>query len=344
MVGVVRRRTAAVDTSDPLSTGVLAAAVVVAIGALAGLFLFNLRDTQAVSASGSVQVAEPGSQVPSRVPAVPVEDGTTAAGSAGRDIDGDGDTAADDESVVGERPDEGTADAGEPSTAAPTPDSGDGGAAPADGGDGTAPADGGDGTDPAGDGTEVPDRDGGRGLFSPDDPERVPAIAVRSMPRDLRTVRADLDGDGVDERVWAAIVRDQVQTRVEHRVDGRWVAQDAHPGAAADRLVALRVRDLTGDGRPEVYTLQWVATEGGSLSVWAYRDGDLARMRMAGGCYNDANTVGITGAVVERVDRSGGTIAATCSEEGLPPQQWPSAIYVWRDGRWDFDGLRGRYG
>ncbi|HSJ45580.1 MAG TPA: VCBS repeat-containing protein [Euzebyales bacterium] len=292
-----------------MSTGVMIGLTVLILGTLGVLYVVNTRDVQSLSAPAPASEAATGTTVP----VAPDELGSTP---AGQDVDGDGDTAADSESAVdGDAPTTGTA--------------GDGGTGIAD--------------DAGGTGGAMPGREDGRGLFSPDDPGRVPTITVSSTPRDVHVVQVDLDGDGVNERVWAAIVRDQTETRVEQVVDGRWTPMEAHSGPAADRLVELRVRDLTGDGRPEVYTRQWVATQGESLTIWSYRDGALARMRMSGGCYNNANTVGITGALVEEVDEDGATIAAICRDDGLPPQQWSSAIYVWRDGRWLFGRQQGRY-
>lgn len=312
------------DTSDPVSSGVMVGLTVFILGTLGVLYVINSQDVSFLSAPGSDASVQPTADA--TVPVVPDDEGSAP---AGQDTDRDGDTAADGES-------------GLDAAASDDDASGDtGGASERSTAPGVSPPPAADAED--GTGTAAPEGADGRGLFSPDDPGRVPAITVSSTPRDVRTVHVDLNGDGVDERVWAAIVRDQVQTRVERVVDGKWVPRDTHLGAAADRLVVLQARDLTGDGRLEIYTRQWVATDGGSLTVWAYRDGDLTRMRMAGGCYNDSNTVGITGALVEDVNRDGTTIAAICWNEGLPPQQWPSAMYVWRDGRWDFDGMQGRY-
>lgn len=318
------------DTSDPLSSGVMVGLTIFILGTLGVLYVVNSQDVQSLSAD----VPPPEAPTGTTVPADPNE-----AAPAGQDVDGDGDTAADSESGVGGDVASGDAEAGAATEGA---DAAGEGVLPPPSARAETDAPGATDEDAGDTGTAAPDPSGG-GLFGPDDPSRLPAITVSTTPRDVHTVQADLDGDGVNERVWAAIVRDQVQTRLERVVDGRWVPRDAHPGAAADRLVLLHVRDLTGDGRLEVYTRQWVATQGGSLTVWSYRHGDLARMRMAGGCYNNSNTVGITGATIEEVGPDGATIAAICRVEGLPPQQWPSAIYVWRDGQWEFDREQGRY-
>jgi hypothetical protein len=330
-----------VDTSDLLSSGVMVGLTVFILGTLGVLYAVNNQDAQSLSAAAEADALASEAATRTTVPAAPDEQGSAP---AGQDGDGDGDTAADSESGVD----------GDAATSAPADDGVTGTSTEGSGasGDGVLPPpsarEGADDTDTPGEdaggtGTATPDREDGGGLFSPDDPGRVPAITVSATPRDVHVVQVDLDGDGVNERVWAAIVSDQVLTRVERVVDGRWTPRDAHTGAAADRLVELRVRDLTGDGRSEVYTRQWVATEGGSLTMWSYRDADLARMRMVGGCYSEANTVGITGALVEEVGEDSATIAAICRDDGLPPQQWSSAMYVWRDGRWDFDRQQGRY-
>lgn len=332
------------DTSDPLSSGLMVGLAIFILGTLGVLYVVNSQDTQALSttAEADAQVSE------ATAPTVPAASDELGSAPAGQDVDGDGDTAAERESEVdGDAANGGTAADADTGTSTDGSDTtGDAVLPPPsarEGVDDAATPDPSPDEDARGTGTAMPDRDGGRGLFSADDPGRVPAITVSTTPRDVQVVHADLDGDGVNERVWAAIVRDQVQTAVERVVDGRWTPRSVHPGAAADRLVGLRVEDLTGDGRPEVHTRQWVATEGESLTVWSYRDGDLARMRMTGGCYDNANTVGITGALVDEVGEDGATIAATCRDDGLPPQQWSSAMYVWRDGRWDFDRRQGRY-
>jgi hypothetical protein len=188
---------------------------------------------------------------------------------------------------------------------------------------------------------EMPDRDGGPGLFSADDPQRQVATIPDMRPRDERVLHADLDGDGEKERVWAAVVADQVLTRVERVIDGAWTPVSEHTGAVADRLVALRAHDLTGDGRPEIRTRQWVGTEGESITLWSYGDDSLQRMPVTGGCADGSNTVGLVGALV-RVpgsDRPG--LVAVCRDPDLPPQQWPSGLYEWRDGTWSFVRLYG---
>lgn len=241
--------------------------------------------------------------------------------------------------------------AGPPAAESPTPaPSGD-----VDGdGDAAADAEGGAPDDAAQDsGNQRPDAAAGNGspdrgeaadagLFSADDPSRVPAITVSSAPRDVRVRRVDLDGDGLDERIWAAIVRNQVVVRVEHVVDGVWTPRTTHEGAPADRLWRLSLTDVNDDGQLEVVTIQWVATEGESASLWSIRDGDLAPMEVRGGCWEGGNTFGIVGTLLETPDGDQPTIAAICPDDDLPKHRWPSALYRWDDDHWMFVDERAR--
>lgn len=191
-------------------------------------------------------------------------------------------------------------------------------------------------------GGDVPNPGRGSGLFSKDDPARVPAITVRSSPRGVQTVTADFDGDDNDERAWSAVVGDQISTRLDRLVDGQWKAGRAKSGAPADRLIELRAQDLTGDGLPEVYTKQWVATEGESVTLWSVEDGQLQRMPVSGGCWADNdNTVGLIGAEVTVPAEGPAEVVAICKDKPRPPQQWPSALYRWRQDSWVFEGRLG---
>jgi hypothetical protein len=175
-----------------------------------------------------------------------------------------------------------------------------------------------------------------------DDPDRVPALVVTSTPLDVHTVISDLDGDGVEERVWAALVRNSVRVRVHRDVNGRWAepADDASAvGAVADDLVELSVEDVTGDGRPDIHTKQWVGVNGESVSLWSFNDGRLRAMTASGGCWDGEDTFGVVGA---RVDP--GQVLAICEENPLPPYLWSTAVYRWVDRMWTFQQRVGVYG
>lgn len=187
-----------------------------------------------------------------------------------------------------------------------------------------------------------PEPDGDR--YQPDDPDRIPALTVPTSPRDRLARRVDLDGDGMPERVWSAVVADVVHTRVDELVGGRWRNGPVRRGPVADRLVDLRIADLTGDGRSEIWTWQWVATEGQSVTLWSYAGDELQRMDASGGCWNGSNTFGLMGALVQRATPGRPIqIAAICEDPALPWWQWPSALYRWEDGRWTADRLVGKY-
>lgn len=180
--------------------------------------------------------------------------------------------------------------------------------------------------------------------YQPDDPDRIPSVTISTTPRDRLTRRVDVDDDGVPERVWSAVVGDEVHIRVDELVDGRWRTGPARRGPVADRLVDLRIADLTGDGRPEIWTWQWVATEGQSITLWDYVDGELRRMDASGGCWHGSNTFGLVGALVQHATPGRPIqIAAICEDPELPWWQWPAELYRWEGGRWTADRLVGKY-
>jgi hypothetical protein len=172
-----------------------------------------------------------------------------------------------------------------------------------------------------------------------DDPNRVPALVVSNAPLDVHTVLADLDGDDVAERVWAALVRNSVRIRVQRDVNGRWTDVATATGAVADDLVGLAAEDLTGDGLPEIHTRQWVGVNGESVSLWSYADERLRPMTASGGCWDGETTFGVVGA---RVDP--GQVIAICKEDPLPPYLWSTAVYRWVDDMWTFQRRVGTYG
>ncbi|CAN5760409.1 hypothetical protein BH23ACT10_BH23ACT10_32750 [soil metagenome] len=354
-----------IDTSDGLANVVVSTIAILIVALLALiLWMTGSDDPATLAAAGQTDVVdELGGDEPDRVPADDVAgadgtadtapdgtadtapDGTDGAERDGGTTDGaptedqrDPDTATDDQPDTVEPP--ARAPDGDAPTVAGT-DQGDAAGAPDDAGpardNDAGPAD----PAPAKDALPNPGR--GSGLFSRDDPGRVPAITVSSSPRDEMTVAADFDGGGENERVWSAIVRDQVTTRLERVVDGRWEPGRDHGSAPADRLVDLRAQDLTGDGLPEVYTKQWVATEGESVTLWSVEDGDLVRMPVHGGCWADNNTVGIIGARVQVPADGSASVVAICKEKPRPTQQWSSALYRWQRGQWTFDRNLGTF-
>jgi hypothetical protein len=175
-----------------------------------------------------------------------------------------------------------------------------------------------------------------------DDADRVPSLVLGGTPTDIHTVIIDLDGDGVEERVWAALVSNSVHVRVQRDDDGSWAdPTDAASavGAVADDLVELSVEDVTGDGRLDIHAKQWVGVNGESVSLWSFTNGRLRAMTASGGCWDGEDTFGMVGA---RVDP--GQVLAICEESPLPPYLWSTAVYRWVDGMWTFQQRVGAYG
>jgi hypothetical protein len=355
-VGMARRRVVyPVDTSDWLANMVLGFLVVAAI-ALVGLMalvcsetgiavvcpaeqdLAREATTEVPTAAGGTATVVPS---PTSVPDVEDEPDDAIAGGAGVDEPatvpttdpGTREPSAASEPVTPLRPRGDRSDAAEtaPPVVPPVPDE----STPED----TTPE------DPA------PDADGDAGPVSPDvdeplgpsspldDPDRVPMLVVSDAPIDVHTVVADLDGDRVRERVWAALIRNVVHVRVQHDTDGGWVDVARATGADADDLVSLEVEDLTGDGRLEIHTRQWVGVNGESVSLWSFANDRLLPMTGNGGCWDGENTFGLVGARVEF-----GRVRAICEEDPLPPYLWSTAVYRWVDGMWTYQQRVSSYG
>jgi hypothetical protein len=374
-VGMARRRVVyPVDTSDWLANMVLGFLIVAAI-ALVGLMALVCSETgiavvcpadqdiAAREATTEVPTAAGGTATvvpsPTSVPQVEDEPDDAVAGDPGVDetVDepatvpttdpGTREPSTASEPVTPLRPRGDRSDAAEtaPPVVPPVPDE----SAPGD----TTPGD----TTPEepvpGDTTPdaVPDADGGTGQVSPDvdeplgpsspldDPDRVPMLVLSDAPIDVHTVVADLDGDRVRERVWAALIRNVVHVRVQHDTDGGWVDVARATGADADDLVSLEAEDLTGDGRLEIHTRQWVGVNGESVSLWSFANDRLLRMTGNGGCWDGENTFGLVGARVEF-----GRVRAICEEDPLPPYLWSTAVYRWVDGMWTYQQRVSSYG
>ncbi len=158
----------------------------------------------------------------------------------------------------------------------------------------------------------------------------VAAFAKAHGPAQERA-RGDVDGDGVDEAVVAAVQNNAVRIVV-----GRWNGESfrrafSDDGGPAQRLVSLRVEDFNGKPGAEIVTEQAAGTEGRSLSVWGDRGGEIDRQVARGGCWDGFHTYGISGATIES-----GAITATCDGSPQPPESWTSDVYEWRTGRWAY--------
>ena len=345
-----RRVVYPIDTSDWLANVVLGSLVVAVIALVGLLVLLNTDNGDGLTAQ------EAGTEVPGGTATVvpsPTPEPAPTAGAEQPVPDTEQPTAPDDGAVATDEipgtsatptpePLQPRGLRSEPDEPTPVPPGGTATPPPAGGTppDEQVPDD----TTPDGDATPQPDEpDEPVVPASPlDDPDRVPALVVTSTPLDVHTVVSDLDGDGIAEQVWAALVRNSVHVRVQRDVNGSWAEPtgDASAvGAVADDLVELAVEDVTGDGRPDIHTKQWVGVNGESVSLWSFADGRLRAMTASGGCWDGEDTFGVVGA---RVDP--GQVLAICEENPLPPYLWSTAVYRWADGMWTFQQRVGVYG
>lgn len=148
----------------------------------------------------------------------------------------------------------------------------------------------------------------------------------------VRTAVADTDGDGREEVVVASLVGGFSQIDVA-RWDGRsYRVAFTGQGGSAEVLEDLRVTDYTGDGVPEIVTVQATGGAGGSLSVYGW-DGDAYVPQTAhGGCWDGSGTYGVLGARIGLRE-----IVATCDDPNLPLAAQPSDVYVWDGRQWVFE-------
>ena len=348
--GMARRRVVyPVDTSDWLANMVLGFLVVAVIALIGLIALVDSENDEVAAQQGATDVPSvaggTATVVPSPTSVPDVEDEPDADGAGGAGVD-----QTPDEPVTGQTADPDTrapSSASEPVTPLrprgrrdepvetpgpvipPAPDE----SAPDEAVTDEAVPD-----EPAPDEPVSPDVD----EPSPplDDPDRMPMLVVSDGPLDVHTVRADLDGDTVPERVWAALVRNVVHVRVQREdADGGWADVASAIGAVADDLISLEVEDLTGDSRPEIHTRQWVGVNGESVSLWSFANDRLLPMTADGGCWDGENTFGLVGA---RVDF--GLVRAICEDDPLPPYLWSTAVYRWVDGMWTYQQRVGVYG
>ncbi|HSK96662.1 MAG TPA: hypothetical protein VK891_08610 [Euzebyales bacterium] len=362
-----RRITSSVDTSDPMANLVLGSLLIGLVALLGLVFVLSSDDDEpdAQQASGAqatptglatVEPAPTAGAAPTTAPP-PAEEAQEPAPTAGPGAADDAPAPAaplqprEDrtDAPPGTAPEEGVEEAapGADERPAPAPDtSGDDLDDPAAGDDLDEPGTHADA--PATGDADVPPADDGAGpddepVVPPspiDDADREPALVISDEPANVHTVLANFERDDQPERVRAAIVRNAVEVEVQRpRSGGGWVTVDRASGAVADHLVGLWVQDLTGDGRPEVHTRQWVGAYGESVSLWSFDDDDELRpMTASGGCWDGTHTFGVVGALVHP-----GEVMAICEEPPLVTSLWSTAVYEWEDGRWTFQRRIGVY-
>ena len=100
----------------------------------------------------------------------------------------------------------------------------------------------------------------------------VGAGTAAATAGDVR-VAADLDGDGVDERV---VIRaaGTAEQQIVTTVDGQRHAVSV-PGDTRGAVIAPRVTDIDGNGAEELVLTEYVGANTDTFDVWAYMDGAL---------------------------------------------------------------------
>lgn len=173
------------------------------------------------------------------------------------------------------------------------------------------------------------------GPRAPTDTDRARFVAAHEPAgaSTLEDVAADLDGDGVDELVFA-----YVQHGRRAHVDVAWWNGTSYEigfaddGGEATSLDRLQVSDVNGDGSIELVTHQSGEDDAASATLWRVLGaGQVETLVAVDGCHDGSNTYGAAGVRIADDDGDGADeIEATCDESPLPSSQWSSHTYVWQ--------------
>lgn len=165
----------------------------------------------------------------------------------------------------------------------------------------------------------------------PTDTDRARFVAAHDPAGagSLQHVAADVDGDDVEEIVFAYIRSE----RVAH-VDVAWWTGTSYEvvftadGGAGTTLDRLRAADVNADGRTELVTAQSTA-DSSSLTLWQVTGPSAVRALVAaGGCHDGSNTYGATGATLEDRDADGAAeVYATCPDGSTARYRWEADRY-----------------
>jgi len=149
---------------------------------------------------------------------------------------------------------------------------------------------------------------------------------------DVTTRLIDLDNDGTDDIVAAYVGQDTTNIDLAQWDGAQYVITFSDTGGAADDLSDVVVNDVNSEAGLEIVTFQSTGEQGESLSVWGPDgSGTYTRQNAEGGCWDGSNTFGIVGATIEP-----GVIEATCDGSPLPPEAWPTDVYRWQAGAWQY--------
>lgn len=148
----------------------------------------------------------------------------------------------------------------------------------------------------------------------------------------LEDVAADLDGDGVEELVFAYVRNGRAHVDVAWWSETTYEIRFADDGGAATSLDRLQISDVNADGRTEIVTHQSGEDEAASATLWRVLGaGEVEALVAVDGCHDGSNTYGAAGVRIADDDGDGADeIEATCDESPPPGSPWPSHTYVWQ--------------
>lgn len=149
---------------------------------------------------------------------------------------------------------------------------------------------------------------------------------------DHRSLASDMDGDGLNELVFARITGGVAVLDIARWAGAGYEIVYSGEGGSADRVDSLVARDVNGEPGAEIVVGQSAGESGSSLAIWGASGDRYVPQRARGGCWRSSNSYGITGAAI-----ASQRITATCDGSPLPRSAWTSDVYVWTDGRWTYE-------
>jgi hypothetical protein len=174
-------------------------------------------------------------------------------------------------------------------------------------------------------------------------PEDDPTLLLPESAEPFERASADLDGDGVPEEIaltgWGGgpnrLGYDFLQMFViEVAESGEYVIAWQSEQLPTDRAEALEVRDVNGDGLPEVLSVQAMGAGGETLYILSSRDAGYGWLSPQGGHFDGQDAFGENGVRLEDLDGDG--LDEILASYGPAASQtdvygWDGQAYVYRE-------------
>ncbi|MDA8219688.1 MAG: BsuPI-related putative proteinase inhibitor [Dehalococcoidales bacterium] len=152
----------------------------------------------------------------------------------------------------------------------------------------------------------------------------------------LREIKADLDGDGKEELVTLTasgatperLSADSLEASIFVPSESGYSLAWQSEKLAGERAEPLEAKDINGDGRPEVLSVQAVGAAGETLYVFAWLGQGYGTLTPHGGEFDGKPSFGVTGVNVKDVDGDG-TLEILAYSGGAAAK---TAVYKW-DGK-----------